>query len=753
MICSEGWDASSHCIHCYSMIDKYSKFTAMHLKFVLKDEDDESEVELSFAQITHNTYHPKPIRQATRIELCTTQTIEYIDSSIRDCLLVNDHTIGFVNDHSLYVFTRPSLLYVPPPVVAVDNSMALSSAGVGGKPKWVSKKEKQALLELKLAEEAEAKAKAALEPQKIFSDYTNLGAILLQPPVQFYNRLPNILRLGGSDKIIVGYNNGSIQVVSSEALRYPRVVRRAGSKPGSSSNSSSNSSSSSNQSNDSESTRKDSLYATLICEFQAHYVPEAVLNTIRYNAAEAKTTMDEDLVGYNNSNNNNNHPTMSAPIGTPSHGLLTATICPWNASSGPVGLGYQFEFLTIGCDRRIAHWGIRFAGGQSKMHQTTHHQINVEINISHDDDHITLGSNNNNNNSTTQSVSVSTETDHVMSADLLGEYQLPIEAPTHLSAKTSSVSNSMLYSSIVAYELSMKRHPISKNLMCIAGGMIAFFEILQPYRVVMGAVSNPSNQIATLGLGVGLGAVTKRIRAGRNDVSSIDMDQQYIVSSCKGPDLCLLQSSLATAGFVNIESFLNENDSYHSQGTIIVLKHRSVDIVLVQSGRVLQSYPTSNLQELSHLESSPLPLLHAGDGDKTAAVGMGRLGHRPVTATSALLKDSIQYQKDNARFEGKPCVVYYCAITNLILVGFKSGGVGVIGLTGLIQSPLSSIPFAHLDSTTAHDEISVMMTCRHRLQRNADAAFPPPPEDIVVALLGDINGVLSLWQLSPPPLK
>lgn len=707
--------------HCHS-IDKYSKFTAMHLKFVLREVDDESDVELTFAQITHNTYHPKPIRQAARIELCTTQTIEYIDSSIRDCLLVNDHTIGFVNEHSLYVFTRPSLMYVPPPVVAVNKPMA---QGVDGqKPKWISKKERQALMELKLAEEAEAKAKAALEPQKIFSDYTNLGAILLQPQVQFYKGLPNILRLGGSDKIIVGYNNGSIQVVSSEALRYPRV-RRVGSKPGSSSSSS--------QSNYSESSRKDSLHAVLICEFQAHYVPDSVLNTMRYNAAEVKTT-DEELVGSSHHNQ---------PIGAPSHGVLTATICPWNASSGPGGVGYQFEFLTIGCDRRIAHWGIRFAGGQSMTKQTTRHQINVEINISHDDDNMTLDSNNN-----TQSVSVSTETDHIMSADLLGEYQLPIEAPTHLSAKTSSVSNSMLYSSIAAYELAMKRQPISKNMMCIAGGMIAFFEILQPYRVVVGRVSNPSNQIAALGLGVGLGAVTKKIRAGRSDVSSIDMEH-FIVSSCKGPDLCQLQSSLATAGFVNIESFINENDSFQSQGTVVVLKHRSVDIVLVQSGRVLQSYPTSNLQELSHLDSSPLPLLHAGDGDKPV-VGMGRLGHRPVTSTSALLKESIQYQKDNARFEGKPCVVYYCAITNLILVGFKSGGVGVIGLTGLIQSPISSVPFAHLDSTIAHDEISMIMTCRHRLQRNADVAFPPPPEDIVVALLGDINGVLSLWQLSSP---
>jgi hypothetical protein len=39
--------------HCHS-IDKYSKFTAM--KFLRKEVNDESEVELTFAPITHNTY-------------------------------------------------------------------------------------------------------------------------------------------------------------------------------------------------------------------------------------------------------------------------------------------------------------------------------------------------------------------------------------------------------------------------------------------------------------------------------------------------------------------------------------------------------------------------------------------------------------------------------------------------------------------------------------------------------------------------
>lgn len=84
-----------------------------------------------------------------------------------------------------------------------------------------------------------------------------------------------------------------------------------------------------------------------------------------------------------------------------------------------------------------------------------------------------------------------------------------------------------------AFELSLLRNPVCKKVLCIVGGMLLFFDALQPHRIVVGRKDPEMEKTA---LGVGIGTVTKVVRASRNDVSSLEMGR-LIIASAKGPML------------------------------------------------------------------------------------------------------------------------------------------------------------------------------------------------------------------------
>lgn len=60
------------------------------------------------------------------------------------------------------------------------------------------------------------------------------------------------------------------------------------------------------------------------------------------------------------SESSNNNNAVGKSIRPSKTGIRAAMLCPWAACSGGPGLGYQFELLTLGSDRRIAHWGVRY---------------------------------------------------------------------------------------------------------------------------------------------------------------------------------------------------------------------------------------------------------------------------------------------------------------------------------------------------------------------------------------------------------
>lgn len=193
------------------------------------------------------------------------------------------------------------------------------------------------------------------------------------------------------------------------------------------------------------------------------------------------------------------------------------------------------------------------------------------------------------------------------------------------------------------------------------------------------------------------------------------------------------------------------SDSRHTQSTVLLLRAQSVEVVLVQTGQVLQYLSTANLHEAVMAASATASAML--ESTSPSKKGMGRQGH--LTLSTQLMRQASFNGKEVRAAEGKPSTVYWCALTHLVLVGYTTGGVGLLGLSGAIHSAFSEVPVVHLQSSTQHGtDITKIITFNHRLQYKSMAPTgAAPPLDVVIALISDANGVISLWQIYPASKK
>jgi hypothetical protein len=209
----------------------------------------------------------------------------------------------------------------------------------------------------------------------------------------------------------------------------------------------------------------------------------------------------------------------------------------------------------------------------------------------------------------------------------------------------------------------------------------------------------------------------------------------------------LTEYNVLDGGFRDAASIGAVDDSSQPMSTVLVLREHGVELVLVQTGQVLQYFSTANLHEAVLAEAAGnAALMETGSPTKK---GMGRQGHI-MLATAIVRNSSINHREVRAA-EGKPSTLHWCPITHLILVGYTTGGVGMLAPTGVVHSTFASVPVVHLQSGHQHGaEITKIITLHHRLQyKSAAPGGPPPPRDVVIALIGDANGAISLWQLFP----
>lgn len=129
----------------------------------------------------------------------------------------------------------------------------------------------------------------------------------------------------------------------------------------------------------------------------------------------------------------------------------------------------------------------------------------------------------------------------------------------------------------------------------------------------------------------------------------------------------------------------------------------------------------------------------------TDATANGIIQFNSDKNTSSVLVNGISSIDQFREQEGRPTVVYWCNLSHLILIGYSLGGIGTISLDGIINTNFQKKPFTYLKSSSIHGaEISLMLTFHHSLNVSGDYY-----NKIVVALIGDANGTLSVWQIEP----
>lgn len=312
--------------------------------------------------------------------------------------MVNDNTFALLSEKSVKLYSRPQLLYVPPIIPVSSASVTGSAAGPkAGKKKWISKKERAAMVAAGIDPDAGEKSGegssasvsvvsvpsvTSTETVQKYSSFTLTGKLSIQCNIQGFvsgKRIPTLLKLASKDKLLVGFDNGSLQILYCPSLVDPANVKKA--PAALQIKLADHHSKHSDADEEKSKTAQDAATGTMaavLCDFQAHLVPNQGGTTEPRGAVEEKSgellhggsstlessVVADDVSEYSAENNapGGGNGTKRSPLG-----LKAAFVCPWGACSGGPGLGYQFELLTLGSDHRIAHWGVRFKDGKADV--------------------------------------------------------------------------------------------------------------------------------------------------------------------------------------------------------------------------------------------------------------------------------------------------------------------------------------------------------------------------------------------------
>jgi hypothetical protein len=173
------------------------------------------------------------------------------------------------------------------------------------------------------------------------------------------------------------------------------------------------------------------------------------------------------------------------------------------------------------------------------------------------------------------------------------------------------------------------------------------------------------------------------------------------------------------------EPYSKSFDESEQEPTLIYLKKDVIEIVSQQTGEVLHSVSIFHLQD--YVKN---PEIHS------------LIAHKNFN--SVFVKNAIIQQRVED-LEGQPTIVHWCIHSEQALVGFSSGGIGVVHLDGFLRTNMKSVPYSYIPSTTVHSsDITMLITMKHVHVSDLGVA-----EKIVIALVGDAAGLLSVWKIYP----
>jgi hypothetical protein len=159
------------------------------------------------------------------------------------------------------------------------------------------------------------------------------------------------------------------------------------------------------------------------------------------------------------------------------------------------------------------------------------------------------------------------------------------------------------------------------------------------------------------------------------------------------------------------------------------------------------------------MKEGVVELLKVSTGERLYSVNLDHLletnqslpRNLKMTSTGKIV-DDIQLNKYEESLEIRASVEHFCAYSHQILICYHSGKVGFTSFGGSVYSAITGLNFSYMNTRKVHTgKITMIKTFpfHYNPKLTIDPLGKDLSEDIIVGVIGDANGNLSLWQISP----
>ena len=198
--------------------------------------------------------------------------------------------------------------------------------------------------------------------------------------------------------------------------------------------------------------------------------------------------------------------------------------------------------------------------------------------------------------------------------------------------------------------------------------------------------------------------------------------------------------------------FYLESIHLHDPRTILVLRDNVIDSVSTDDGTIVARYQATNILDLAYI---PIPAT-------TATPGHG-------TKTLSVVTNALKTKEDTSVIEGNCTSMHYCNLTKQIVIGFSSGGVGLLSISGPRLNVTESRVGFSATSKVMDSGTKALYGHGHAMKGSNDYPYIRTTDvhsgritclttyrthgtgmnSMVVLAVADTLGVLSTWSLAP----
>lgn len=351
-------------------------------------------------------------------------------------------------------------------------------------------------------------------------------------------------------------------------------------------------------------------------------------------------------------------------------GITSLCICNWKLNTNNI---YDVEFISAGDDMRVAHWGLKFK--------------NILKNDSFDLE-----------NSIAETLLIPTE----IEANLLGDYEMPIEPQSHVAA-VDIFEKKAVPSHIIPYELSYLGSPCRKRFLCSYGGMMSIFNVYEP-RIVLKSLPRSEIIFSTSGpLYI--------------EMVNEEFNYDFVINHFENNEIDEMSDEMP-----KIKDNGNNNEIKKLKRIIIILTEDCVEFINPYNGTCLFQFQTTNIT----------------------------INEQQVKKLTRNFANRVVFEHDHKVakiLNSKPTCVHWCNFTKVLIIGFSSGELVILrNIINNSSNPNIYIPIhcEYIDSLHIHGN---PITKINSFRIPSKSVFRDESWEKFAVVVGDSIGMLSTWKL------